>query len=470
MPDRLDECLEHGWWISFAGNVTYPKARDLAARPSACPLDRLLVETDAPYLTPQAVRKERNQPAYVAHTARFVAERARRSPTRSSRRPSTPTPRGCSAGERARRARAAAACGGCATFGDPPQARARPELPHRLEHPRRDRARRRARRRTTSCSRSAAASACSASTSPRASRTCTSSSSTARSSRALRDALDPLPQRARCTSPTRVKLDLAALDPPPTKVVANLPYGIAATVDPAHDRGAAAGHPLGGDGAEGGRRAVRRARRAAAPTACPRCSPSSPATCACCAPSRARSSIPVPNVDSVLVGLTRRGAGARRRRCARSCSRAFAHRRKALARSLAPRAGRGPALRDARARRARGARPPGRRARRAARARGACATLATRTRAAMRRDRAALAPGEDQPLPVRRPAARRRPPRARSRSCSRSRSPTSCALEPARPGDARRGRLRGRRRARTSPPARSPPSAPRAAGTGRRCG
>ena len=41
----------------------------------AVPLDRMLVETDAPYLTPQAVRKQRNQPAYVVHTARFVAER-----------------------------------------------------------------------------------------------------------------------------------------------------------------------------------------------------------------------------------------------------------------------------------------------------------------------------------------------------------------------------------------------------------
>jgi TatD DNase family protein len=39
------------------------------------PIDRLLVETDAPYLTPQAVRRERNRPAYVVHTARFVAER-----------------------------------------------------------------------------------------------------------------------------------------------------------------------------------------------------------------------------------------------------------------------------------------------------------------------------------------------------------------------------------------------------------
>jgi TatD DNase family protein len=75
MPARLDECLEHGWWISFAGNVTYPKAEDLAEAAERVPLDRLLVETDAPYLTPQPVRKHRNQPAYVVHTARFVAER-----------------------------------------------------------------------------------------------------------------------------------------------------------------------------------------------------------------------------------------------------------------------------------------------------------------------------------------------------------------------------------------------------------
>jgi TatD DNase family protein len=75
MAGRLDECLERGWFISFAGNVTYPSAQDLAAAAERVPEDRLLVETDAPYLTPQVVRKDRNQPAYVAHTARFVAER-----------------------------------------------------------------------------------------------------------------------------------------------------------------------------------------------------------------------------------------------------------------------------------------------------------------------------------------------------------------------------------------------------------
>jgi TatD DNase family protein len=75
MPDRLDECLAHGWYVSFAGNVTYPSATALAEAAERVPDDRLLVETDAPYLTPQVVRKQRNQPAFVTHTARFVAER-----------------------------------------------------------------------------------------------------------------------------------------------------------------------------------------------------------------------------------------------------------------------------------------------------------------------------------------------------------------------------------------------------------
>jgi len=74
MAGRLDECIEQGWWISFAGNVTYPNASELADAAQHVPSDRLMVETDAPYLTPQAVRKERNQPAFVAHTARFVAQ------------------------------------------------------------------------------------------------------------------------------------------------------------------------------------------------------------------------------------------------------------------------------------------------------------------------------------------------------------------------------------------------------------
>lgn len=74
MPDRLDECVRQGWWISFAGNVTYPKAQELAAACRRVPAERLLVETDAPYLTPQAVRGQPNEPAFVVHTARFVAQ------------------------------------------------------------------------------------------------------------------------------------------------------------------------------------------------------------------------------------------------------------------------------------------------------------------------------------------------------------------------------------------------------------
>ncbi len=60
--------------ISFAGNVTYKSAAELAEAARLVPEDRLLVETDAPYLTPQVVRKERNQPAFVAHTLAFIAE------------------------------------------------------------------------------------------------------------------------------------------------------------------------------------------------------------------------------------------------------------------------------------------------------------------------------------------------------------------------------------------------------------
>jgi TatD DNase family protein len=74
MPARLAECLERGYAISFAGNVTYKSAAELSDAARLVPEERLLVETDAPYLTPQAVRKQRNQPAFVAHTLAFLAE------------------------------------------------------------------------------------------------------------------------------------------------------------------------------------------------------------------------------------------------------------------------------------------------------------------------------------------------------------------------------------------------------------
>jgi TatD DNase family protein len=67
-------CLAMGLYISFAGMLTYPKAQDLRDVAKDVPLDRLLVETDCPYLAPQPVRGKRNEPAFVAHTAAVLAE------------------------------------------------------------------------------------------------------------------------------------------------------------------------------------------------------------------------------------------------------------------------------------------------------------------------------------------------------------------------------------------------------------
>jgi len=74
MATRVRECLAHkDWWFSFAGNATYPKAADLRDAAIAIPAARLLVETDAPYLSPQPVRGKPNQPAYVVRTAEALA-------------------------------------------------------------------------------------------------------------------------------------------------------------------------------------------------------------------------------------------------------------------------------------------------------------------------------------------------------------------------------------------------------------
>lgn len=74
MPARLEECLaQPGWVVSFAGNVTYPKAVELRQAAVRVPADRLLVETDAPFLSPQPVRGKPNQSAYVVHTAAALA-------------------------------------------------------------------------------------------------------------------------------------------------------------------------------------------------------------------------------------------------------------------------------------------------------------------------------------------------------------------------------------------------------------
>ena len=73
-PPLLDAALEHDWYVSFAGNVTYKNAYDLRDCARRVPSERLLVETDSPYLAPQAVRGRRNEPAFVVHTYDFLAE------------------------------------------------------------------------------------------------------------------------------------------------------------------------------------------------------------------------------------------------------------------------------------------------------------------------------------------------------------------------------------------------------------
>lgn len=73
-PAFAERCLFWGFYISFAGNVTYPKASMLREAAHVVPLDRILIETDSPYLSPQPLRGKRCEPAFVRHTAAFLAE------------------------------------------------------------------------------------------------------------------------------------------------------------------------------------------------------------------------------------------------------------------------------------------------------------------------------------------------------------------------------------------------------------
>jgi TatD DNase family protein len=73
-PPLLELALERGWYVSFAGNVTYKNAYDLRDAARRIPADRLLAETDSPYLAPQPVRGKRNEPAYVVHTVAALAQ------------------------------------------------------------------------------------------------------------------------------------------------------------------------------------------------------------------------------------------------------------------------------------------------------------------------------------------------------------------------------------------------------------
>ncbi len=73
-PHMLPTALERGWYVSFAGNASFPKAVDLRLAATQVPADRILAETDSPYLAPQPVRGRPNEPAYVVHTLAALAQ------------------------------------------------------------------------------------------------------------------------------------------------------------------------------------------------------------------------------------------------------------------------------------------------------------------------------------------------------------------------------------------------------------
>lgn len=66
--------IERGWYLSLSGIVTFKKSTELQEVAKIIPLEQMLVETDTPYLAPMPYRGRRNEPAYVTHTARFIAE------------------------------------------------------------------------------------------------------------------------------------------------------------------------------------------------------------------------------------------------------------------------------------------------------------------------------------------------------------------------------------------------------------
>jgi TatD DNase family protein len=72
-PRMLPTALARKWYVSFAGNATFPKAVDLRLAATQVPADRILAETDSPYLAPQPIRGRRNEPANVVHTLAALA-------------------------------------------------------------------------------------------------------------------------------------------------------------------------------------------------------------------------------------------------------------------------------------------------------------------------------------------------------------------------------------------------------------
>lgn len=73
-PREAERALELGYHVSFAGNVTLPRSEELREAARVVPLERLLLETDAPFMAPVPRRGRRNEPAYLVHTRDFLAD------------------------------------------------------------------------------------------------------------------------------------------------------------------------------------------------------------------------------------------------------------------------------------------------------------------------------------------------------------------------------------------------------------
>jgi TatD DNase family protein len=72
--DQARQSLDIGFLLSFAGNVTFPKAQNIRDAAKLCPLDCMLIETDSPYLAPVPHRGKRNEPSFVTETAAYIAQ------------------------------------------------------------------------------------------------------------------------------------------------------------------------------------------------------------------------------------------------------------------------------------------------------------------------------------------------------------------------------------------------------------
>ena len=259
-----------------------PKNEALRAAMLKVPAGRLLVETDAPYLSPQPVRGKPNVPANVVHDRAGDRARAPRQ---------LPRLQSGGGGGRGRRVRLVMCLVklGQNFLVDRNILDVIERLAALSGRGRRARGRRRARRALERLAQRAAA--------------CTSSSSTA-ASRATCAACSSPTRTCSCTWATRSSRSGSAR-PGADEDGRQPALRCRRDRDPAHRRRAAEHPVVGRDGAARGRRALRRQARAPPPTACPRCSPSSSATSRCCGRCRRQVFRPVPNVDSVLLGLSR---------------------------------------------------------------------------------------------------------------------------------------------------------------------